>query len=333
MPLRRLPTMACLLVLALFWSGVAPALTTCSATMTHLTFGPVDPLGGLVDTTATINYQCTYSSGLLGNLYGVYARLCMSIGSGAQGSGVQPRQMISGSGDAMMFQIYRDATRTQVWGSVDTPGTPPLQRDLQFTILGVGTTQTGTATVYGRVPAGQTGLGVGAYSNSFSGIHTRLSFRYNEALLSLGTFPTDCGNANNGSFAFTASASVAPACTVSATTQDFGAVSGLLRTAQDATSTVSLRCTYRAPWQVGLGVGQNAAGSVRRMTGPGGLIDYELYRDLGRTQRWGTTLNVDTVTGTGTGATQSLTVYGRVPAQTPRTAGTYTDTIVVTVTY
>lgn len=333
MPLRRLCVPTCLLALAAVSSGAAHALTTCSATMTHLSFGPVDPLGGLVDTTATINYQCTYSSGLLGNLYGVYARLCMSIGTGAQGSGMQPRQMTSGSGDAMTFQIYRDAARSQVWGSVDTPGTPPLQRDLQFTILGVGTTQTGTATVYGRVPAGQTGLGIGAYSNSFSGIHTRLSFRYNEALLSLGTYPADCGTASNGSFAFTASASVAPACTVSATTQDFGAVSGLLRAAQDATSTVSLRCTYRAPWQVGLGVGQNAAGSVRRMSGPGGPIDYELYRDLGRTQRWGTTLNVDTVTGTGTGTTQNLTVYGRVPAQSPRTAGTYTDTIVVTVTY
>ncbi len=333
MPLRCRSVPTCLLALAALSSGAAHALTTCSATMTNLSFGPVDPLGGLVDTTATINYQCTYSSGLLGNLYGVYARVCMSIGNGMQGNGGSQRQMTSGSGDVMTFQIYRDAARSQVWGSVDTPGTPPLQRDLQFTILGVGTTQSGSATVYGRVPAGQTALGIGAYANSFSGVHTRLSFRYNEALLSLGTYPPDCGNANNGSFAFTASASVAPACTVSATTQDFGAVSGLLRVAQDATSTVSLRCTYRAPWQVGLGVGQNAAGNVRRMTGPGGLIDYELYRDLGRTQRWGTTLNTDTVTGTGTGATQSLTVYGRVPAQTPRTAGTYTDTIVVTVTY
>lgn len=333
MPLRCRSVPTCLLALAALSSGAAHALTTCSATMTNLSFGPVDPLGGLVDTTATINYQCTYSSGLLGNLYGVYARVCMSIGNGMQGNGGSQRQMTSGSGDVMTFQIYRDAARSQVWGSVDTPGTPPLQRDLQFTILGVGTTQSGSATVYGRVPTGQTALGIGAYANSFSGVHTRLSFRYNEALLSLGTYPPDCGNANNGSFAFTASASVAPACTVSATTQDFGAVSGLLRVAQDATSTVSLRCTYRAPWQVGLGVGQNAAGNARRMTGPGGLIDYELYRDLGRTQRWGTTLNTDTVTGTGTGATQSLTVYGRVPAQTPRTAGTYTDTIVVTVTY
>jgi spore coat protein U-like protein len=333
MPLRCRSVPTCLLALAALSSGAAHALTTCSATMTNLSFGPVDPLGGLVDTTATINYQCTYSSGLLGNLYGVYARVCMSIGNGMQGNGGSQRQMTSGSGDVMTFQIYRDAARSQVWGSVDTPGTPPLQRDLQFTILGVGTTQSGSATVYGRVPSGQTALGIGAYTNSFSGVHTRLSFRYNEALLSLGTYPPDCGNANNGSFAFTASASVAPACTVSATTQDFGAVSGLLRVAQDATSTVSLRCTYRAPWQVGLGVGQNAAGNVRRMTGSGGLIDYELYRDLGRTQRWGTTLNTDTVTGTGTGATQSLTVYGRVPAQTPRTAGTYTDTIVVTVTY
>lgn len=333
MSLRTASLRCCLLVLVTLLPGAAGALTTCSATMTNLSFGPIDPLGGLVDTTATISYQCTYSSGLLGNLYGVYARLCMSIGTGTQGTGVLPRQMTSGSGDAMTFQIYRDGAHSQVWGSVDTPATPALQRDLQFTILGVGTTQSGTATVYGRVPAGQTGLGVGSYGNAFTGIHTRLSFRYNEVLLSLGTYPADCGTANNGSFAFTASASIAPACTVNAATQDFGPASGLLGTAHDATSAVGLRCTYRAPWQVSLDVGQNASGTARRMSGPGGLIGYELYRDSNRTQRWGSTLNVDTASGIGTGATQNLTVYGRVPTQPPRAAGTYTDTIVVTVTY
>jgi spore coat protein U-like protein len=63
------------------------------------------------------------------------------------------------------------------------------------------------------------------------------------------------------------------------------------------------------------------------------FINYALYRDSARTANWGNTVGTDTVSGTGTGANQSLTVYGRVPAQTTPVAGTYTDTIVVTVTY
>ncbi len=332
MPLTR-RLRALLLLVMLTASAPAAATVTCSATMTNVSFGTVDPLGALVNTTATINYQCTYSAGVLGNLYGVFARLCFSVGTGMQGSTVVPRQMTNPSGDTMNYQLYRDAARTQVLGSVDTPGVSPIGADVYFTILGVGTTQTGTATVYGQVPAGQTGLGVGTYGSAFTGANTKLSFRYNEALLSLGVFPPDCGTANNGTFAFNAGALVVPACTVGAGLHDFGGVSGLLAGNTDATSAISLRCTYRAPWQVGLDNGQNASGQVRRMTGPGGLVTYELYRNTTRSQRWGNTLNTDTFTGTGTGTTQNLTVYGRVPAQSPRAAGVYTDTIVVTVTY
>ena len=48
----------------------------------------------------------------------------------------------------------------------------------------------------------------------------------------------------------------------------------------------------------------------------------------------GDTTSGSTVAGEGTGAAQALTVYGKVDAQasTPA-AGTYTDTITVTVTY
>jgi len=70
------------------------------------------------------------------------------------------------------------------------------------------------------------------------------------------------------------------------------------------------------------------------MTGPGSYsLAYELYRDVGRRQRWGNTLNVDTLTGSGTAATQTLTVYGRVPPQAPVAAGAYSDKITVTVTF
>jgi spore coat protein U-like protein len=39
------------------------------------------------------------------------------------------------------------------------------------------------------------------------------------------------------------------------------------------------------------------------------------------------------VSGTGNGAGQTITIFGRVPAQTTPAPGTYTDTVTVTVTY
>ena len=62
-------------------------------------------------------------------------------------------------------------------------------------------------------------------------------------------------------------------------------------------------------------------------------ISYQLYRDAARTLVWGNTLNTDTKGGTGAGTTQNHDVFGRVPAQTTPSPGTYTDTIVVTVEY
>jgi spore coat protein U-like protein len=94
-------------------------------------------------------------------------------------------------------------------------------------------------------------------------------------------------------------------------------------------------CTNRAAYQVGLDNGQNAGStSIRRMaSGTGTFVTYELYRDTGRTQRWGNTVNTDTATASGSGSEQTLTVYGRVPTQPAAVAGSYSDIIKVTITY
>ena len=63
------------------------------------------------------------------------------------------------------------------------------------------------------------------------------------------------------------------------------------------------------------------------------FLGYGVYSDAERTKNWGTTAATDTVSGTGTGAAQPLTVYGRVPAAQFVTPGVYTDTIIATVTY
>jgi spore coat protein U-like protein len=118
------------------------------------------------------------------------------------------------------------------------------------------------------------------------------------------------------------------------TTLDFG-TTGILSANVDATSTIQVTCTNTTPYNIGLdaGTGSGATVSNRKMTSAGVTISYAMYSNAGRTTNWGNTVGTDTVAGTGNGAAQSYTVYGRVPVQSTPAPGTYTDTITVTVTY
>jgi spore coat protein U-like protein len=89
------------------------------------------------------------------------------------------------------------------------------------------------------------------------------------------------------------------------------------------------------PYNIGLdaGTGTGATVAARKMTNGANTITYSLYSDSGRTTVWGNTVGTNTVSATGNGASQTYTVYGRVPSQTTPAAATYTDTITVTVTY
>ncbi|WP_315762686.1 spore coat U domain-containing protein [Sphingomonas sp. Y38-1Y] len=111
---------------------------------------------------------------------------------------------------------------------------------------------------------------------------------------------------------------------------------GVIQTAITSTSTIGVQCTNTTPYNIGLnaGAGSGATVAARRMTsGAGATVTYELFRDPARSQIWGNTAGTDTLAGIGNGAVQTLTVYGRVPAQTTPAAGSYTDTVQVTVTY
>ncbi|WP_448099036.1 Csu type fimbrial protein [Luteibacter yeojuensis] len=318
----------------------AEATTTCTITgITTLAFGPVDPTSGTVDGTATIDYSCTYNGGLLGGLYGVYLTGCIGLAPDDLGN-VSPRTAINGNSDRMQYQLYKDSPRSNVWGPIGNATYTPLTFQLTFTILSNPQTRTGSVTVYGRVPAGQSTLSSGTYSGTLAGglNANGLAYRYNEVLLSLGTYPASCqsggGGASGAGPSSTVTASVSNLCTLAtASDLNFGSVSGLLLTSSDQTSLLRMTCTNRAAYQVGLDNGQNASGPTRRMTSGAGFVNYELYRDNQRTLRWGESLNVDTATGTGSGAEQTLTVYGRLPVQPAVGAGVYSDVVKVTVTY
>jgi spore coat protein U-like protein len=331
--LQCLSLFVLLLATSLFLPRRADATVTCNASATSVNFGVVDPQqAGNTQASGSISFSCQNDA----FLQTAYVTLCLNIGAGTGGTTAPYRQMSDGAGHNLQFQLYQDGAHTQIWGSVLTPATPtPLQ--VQFQVPGAalfggnGTYDSPPYTVYGLVPGNQTGIVAGGYNNMFSGANASITLAHKDAFLGIGgSSPSSCGSGNTSSFPFSASATVQQVCTVSATTLNFGSIAGFLTGNHDGTSTVSVKCVNGTAYKVGLDNGQHG---TRRMQGPGGYISYELYRDSGRTQRWGTNLGVDTASGTGSGNPQNITVFGRVPAQTTPSAGTYSDTVTVTVTY
>ena len=108
----------------------------------------------------------------------------------------------------------------------------------------------------------------------------------------------------------------------------------------ETTATVGTRCVDNG---TGLAVGYTltidpAVPGARSMSGPGGALRYGVYVDPNRSLPW----------GDGTGGTTPIagnfllpgvtaathTVYGRIPArQTDISPGSYTDVLVITLTY
>jgi spore coat protein U-like protein len=135
---------------------------------------------------------------------------------------------------------------------------------------------------------------------------------------------------------FTVQMTITSSCVINSTsTLNFSGSQGVLVANVDATSSVLVQCTNTTPYNIGLdaGTGTGATVTTRKLTNGSNTINYSLYSDSGRSTVWGNTVGTNTVSGTGNGASQSYTIYGRVPPQTTPAAATYTDTITVTVTY
>lgn len=311
------------LAIAAFLSASPVLAQTCTFSMTNMNFGFVNlASGNAVDTTATLNVTCTNPLAL-----GLSVRICPSInaGSGGQSGGV--RRMLQGS-NILNYQLYQNVGRTTPWGSTTQPalGSPPAI-DLLLPIL-PPLLGTASRTVYGRILASQASAARGIYLSSFAGAQT--SFTYAPYTL----FAPNCSDVtqNLTQVPFNVTAAVEPACLVSAQPINFGN-HGVLNSAVDATGTITLTCTANLAYSVALNGGLSGSPPAsRQMVLGSSSIIYGLYRDTARTNVWGSTAG-QVVTGTGTGASQNVTVYGRVPAQTTPAPGQYTDTVVVTVSY
>ncbi|CAM3197035.1 Spore coat protein U domain-containing protein [Deinococcus saxicola] len=145
---------------------------------------------------------------------------------------------------------------------------------------------------------------------------------------------------NTGSLA--PSATVTGNCTVTGSTLAFGAYDYAVtnRTANvDQTSLVTLLCTSGTVGTVRLGQGANAgtgstdAVPARRLVSGTDFLNYALFSDSPGGTVWGNTTATGKVNAAGTGANQTLTVYGRVAGGQNVPVGNYTDTVIVTVDF
>lgn len=287
---------------------------TCTVSLPSIAFGNVDVLAGAaVDTTATLTVSCSGGTGNAGQ------RACVSIGAGSANDATS-RQMTGPSSNKARYDLYSNAGRTTLWGSWQTGyNTAGVQLD-------VPKNGSATATVYARFFASQPTVLAGAYTATFAA---------NPFIQYANKTTTPCPTgALTSSTSPSVTATVLSRCNVAATTVNFGST-GLLTANKDAQGTLSIQCNTALPYTLSLNGGTSGATdpTQRKMAFSGANITYGLYRDVARALAWGSTIGTNTTSGTGTGLTQTQTVYGRVPTQTTPKPGAYSDSVVVTVGY
>lgn len=133
------------------------------------------------------------------------------------------------------------------------------------------------------------------------------------------------------------SVNVINSCTVAATPMAFGAPTAIGGAPVNTTSTISLACTNGATYDVALDLGTHFQATQRYMSNAAGTvtIPYNIYSDAARSAAWGSTSGTNTVAGSaGLSGAVVLTAYGQIPASAASVgAGSYTDTVTVTVTF
>ncbi|MDB5833392.1 MAG: hypothetical protein JWR14_3222 [Caballeronia sp.] len=296
---------------------------SCSAVASAISFGSVSPISGAaVAATGNVSVTCTWPAiTLVPN-----AQVCLNLG------GTSPRSLTNGT-HLLQYDLYQDAGHSLAWGSIYS-GTTPISLTLVKPALGTSVTQ--AVTIYGQVTANQPtvptiGNGSTLYNQDFGGSQTSINAGFYLLLAPACASLT----ASGGTFPFSATATVVNNCNISATNLNFGAT-GLLSHALSATASITAQCTNGDAYRIALNGGTTANVAARQMarSGGGGAVNYQLYVDAGLTTTWGDgTAGTTQATGTGTGNSQVLTVYGTVPVQTTPAPGTYTDTITATISF
>ncbi|MCX8099880.1 MAG: spore coat U domain-containing protein [Geminicoccaceae bacterium] len=130
----------------------------------------------------------------------------------------------------------------------------------------------------------------------------------------------------------TVTATVESSCSISGGTLAFRAYGSGQSTDLDAQGQIDYTNCPTGTLTFELDNGQNANGTQRRMRSGSNFLVYEIFRNAGRTLRWGSgsEANAQQLLAAGNG---SVPVYGRIPRNQSVPPGSYSDTITITLRF
>ncbi|MDP3295194.1 MAG: spore coat U domain-containing protein [Nevskia sp.] len=126
-------------------------------------------------------------------------------------------------------------------------------------------------------------------------------------------------------------------CTASSSSVAFGGYDPISPSADFANGSVTVSCTgigLLVSYRILLSGGSSGSTANRTLSAGGNTLPYNVYTTAGYSTVWD---NVTGVTGDFLialgGTSTAHTVYGRILAQQPAAAGSYADSLVITVNY
>ena len=273
------------------------AQASCSwVSITPCSFGTYNPsLSTNTTTTGSLVFTCTASTSVT-----------LFLDGGSSGN-YAARTFTGGT---YTYNIYWDSAHTQVAGN-------DVAHEDSFTAV----SGTNTVTTYCSMTADQ----------------NMPSASYSDACTAHLIYA-----AQNKTSTENATATVTKSCSASiATNLVFGAYDPIITNksvALNGAATASVNCTATVPYVVTAGQGTYpGSGStdpapVRQMANGTFRLGYSIYQNSGRSMVLGNTQGTG-LPGTGAGVAQTITLYGQIPAGLNQPSGTYTDTVILSVTY
>ncbi|WP_447864307.1 spore coat protein U domain-containing protein [Kluyvera sichuanensis] len=182
----------------------------------------------------------------------------------------------------------------------------------------------------GKINPGQSNISAGSYYDYATGVQIRYASA--SSMQSLPSCSEESGTLITDQIS--ATATVKNGCEiVSVDSMEFGSKSPAEADTLQASSTadISIQCPTGTTYAVGIGRGLHADGNARQLCHDGECVSYGLYQDAAHAVEWSPDNPEKQYSGDG--QPQNLVVYGDVPAQKWPSAGVYSDTVVITLTY
>jgi spore coat protein U-like protein len=129
------------------------------------------------------------------------------------------------------------------------------------------------------------------------------------------------------------SPAAAAVCTIGGGSLAFGSLLGFAPTTTlNGSGEFTVTCTASEPYTFALdkGFGPSIDSRVMRLSGGSATIGYQIYQDAGHFTVFGDGTTGSAKSGVGTGAAQSIDVFGQIPSQNISAIGAYSDSITVT---